>query len=439
MPDRFHGSARPHTVLEGTPRDRFATKQEWPYRGCSPSSPRAGTARTAPVWILRAAGHQHRPSVAAIRLDLGDMPWAGVPCWSGGPARWAQETVPLAYALRYTTHVRPAMPGNPISLKTLIRVAKARAHHAEYRTGRECRPTNATLAACAGVSVRTVQRASTALRMLGVATEVLRGRQRSRNERMASWRVGDRGRGWASVWALHDGRFPIVSPHPGGSFLSSKNSRRENLTTPNRRQAAGSGAKKRRQCPDARAVALANRWITDEQSPPWARRYRTPAAWARILAGPAAHGWTPRDINQLITDWIGTGHWIPDSPHKPIGLLGGILAWHGRDNLADRPAALDEAREAAELAAERARIAANHADRAAHERARNAAQLAMHGTGRAAARAELAAGLRRAAERRTQAAACEAAHFDAAVRAARGLPPTAPPPHFDDVHRDHSQ
>ena len=78
-----------------------------PYRGCSASSPRAGTARTAPVWILRAAGHQHRPSVAAIRLDLGDMPWAGVPCWSGGPARWAQETVPLG--LRAALHhPRPA-------------------------------------------------------------------------------------------------------------------------------------------------------------------------------------------------------------------------------------------------------------------------------------------------------------------------------------------
>jgi hypothetical protein len=364
------------------------------------------------------------------------MPWAGVPCWSGGAARWAQETVPLAYALRYSTHVRPAMPGNPISLKTLLRVAKARAQHADHRTGRGCRPTNATLAACAGVSVRTVQRASTALRLLGVATEVLRGRQRSRTERMASWRVGDRGRGWASVWVLHDGRFPGVSPHPGGSHLGSKTSRRENLTTPTRRQAAGSGAKKRRQCPEPRALVLANKWITDEQSPPWARRYRTPAAWARILSGPAAHGWTPRDINQLITDWLGTGHWIPDSPHKPIGLLGGILAWHGRDNLADRPAAADEAREAAELAAEHARIIENKHDSHAHERARRAGRAAAQGTARAAARAEAAAIARRALERRTQTAAREAAHFDATVRAARGLPPATQSALGDREHQE---
>lgn len=424
MPDRFHGSACPQTVLEGTPRDQFATTPPRSYRGCSRTSPRSGTARTAPMWILRAAGHHELHAPVRIRLDLGDLPWAGVPCWSGGALRWIRETVPMAYALRYATHVRPAMPGNPVALKTLLRVAEARARYADHRTGRDCRPTNATLAACSGLSVRTVQRASTALRLLGVATEVLRGRQRSRDERMASWRVGDRGRGWASVWALHDSRFLRLSPHPGGSLVKNKNSRRENLTTPNRRQAAGSGAKKRRQCPEPRAVALANRWITDEQSPPWARRHRTPAAWARILAGPAVHGWTPRDINQLITDWVRTGgHWIPDNPHKPIGLLGAILAWHGRENLADRPAAADEAREAAELAAEQKRKAANALERAQHEQARRAAQAAAHGPGRNAARAQAAAIARRGLKRRTAAAAREAAHFDATVRAARGLRP----------------
>src|SRR5262249_6215052 len=138
MPDTFHGSGRPATVLEGTPRDLSATTPPLPYRGCTPVSPRTGTARTTPLWIVRAAGHDHgagRPRpVAAIRLELGDMPWAGVPCWSGGAQRWAQETVPIAYKLRYDSHVRPAMPGNPISLTTLVRVAQARAEHAGHRT-----------------------------------------------------------------------------------------------------------------------------------------------------------------------------------------------------------------------------------------------------------------------------------------------------------------
>ena len=63
-----------------------------------------------------------------------------------------------------------------------------------------------------------------ALRLLGVATEVLRGRQRTRTERLASWRVGDRGRGWASVWALHDDAqlarlVGALSPQPEGFWF----------------------------------------------------------------------------------------------------------------------------------------------------------------------------------------------------------------------------
>src|SRR5205807_5614489 len=140
----------------------------------------------------------------------------------------------------------------PVSLESLVAVAEGRATFADHRTGRNCRPTNERLAALTGLSVRTVQRASTALRLLGVATEVMRGRQRTRAERFASWRVGDRGRGWASVWALHDSRVQPLSPHPGGSLLPHKNSRKSVLTTPDRRQAAGRSAATRRAGPDNR-------------------------------------------------------------------------------------------------------------------------------------------------------------------------------------------
>ena len=172
-----------------------------PYRGSSPHTRRRGTAHTAPVWIRRAGGHcfdraaPHRPR---SRRGLGRRFRAGAGARGGGRT----STVPAAYRERYDTHVRPAMPNNPVSLKSLVAVAEARASFADHRTGRNCRPTNARLAAITGLSVRTVQRASTALRLLGVATEVMRGRQRTRAERFASWRVGDRGRGWASVWAL---------------------------------------------------------------------------------------------------------------------------------------------------------------------------------------------------------------------------------------------
>ncbi|ULP45607.1 MULTISPECIES: helix-turn-helix domain-containing protein [Mycobacterium] len=358
--------------------------------------------RTRP-WAARlaAADHErrrrtHAATAAAIALDLGDVPYAGVPCWTGRLERWTHWTVPVAYDCRYDTHVRPVMPGNPISRQALLAIAQARARYADHGTGRNCRPTNERLAADTGYSVRTVQRADTALRLLGVATEVLRGRQRTRIERMASWRVNDRGRGWASVWALHDNpqlnrQLSSLSPHPRSGPVRDTPSPHDVVTTgtgcPTGRRQRGAT---RRRAPDAGGAALARAWRSAPQSPPWAQRH-TASAWAALLAGPARHGWTPRDLNQLITDWAGVhGRSVPDSPHKPIGLLGAILGWHGRDNLDERPAALDEAREAAELAADRARIAAQLAARETTAAARAAGRAALSGPGHAAARAVLA-------------------------------------------------
>jgi hypothetical protein len=361
-------------------------------------------------------------SLPPIVLDLGELAWAGVPCWSGRAERWVTFTVPVAYATRYDSDVRSVMPGNPISLKSLVRVAEARARYADHGTGRHSRPTNETLAADTGLSVRTVQRADTALRLLGVATEVLRGRQRTKAERMASWRVGDCGRGWASVWALHDNPFinkviHALSPHPEGSAFRQIFSRREVITTdPRRHNGVGNRGAPRRASPNRAAAALARAWRADPNSPPWARRY-TISAWARVLAAPAHHDWTSRDVNQLIRDWIGVGHWLPDAPHKPIGLLRAVLAWH--TNLAERPAALEEAREAAARAARRAQLRAQAAAHAEHERARAVGRRALGGPGHAAARAVAAEATRRAAHKRTQAAAQDAARIEAVTDTAR--------------------
>jgi hypothetical protein len=361
-----------------------------------------------------------RAVAAAIVLELGEAPYAGVPCWSGRAERWAVFTVPAAYAARYDSCVRPVMPGNPVSLNAVRAVAQARARYADHGTGRNCRPTNERLAADTGVSVRTVQRADAALRLLGVATEVLRGRQRTRIERLASWRVGDRCRGWASVWALHDNPFinkliRVLSPHPEGSAFRQKSSRRKVVTTADRRRAgAGKHGAARRASPNRGGIGLARAWRADPHTPPWAARYSV-SAWATVLAGPAAHGWVSRDINQLIADWTGVGHWRPDTPHKPIGLLGAILAWHGHNNLDQRPAAHDIAREAAELAAHRAHLAAQQAAHLEHQHAREVARRALDGPGHAAARAAA----RRVAHRRTAQAANQQAHFDALIEHAR--------------------
>lgn len=388
------------------------------------------TRPTRAVQLVSSAGHRaaavnasHIARVPAIVLELGERAFAGVPCWSGRAERWTVFTVPIAYDLRYDTHVRPALGGNQVSRRAVLRVAEARARYAEYGTGRGSRPSNERLAADTGYSVRTVQRADVALRLLGVATEVLRGRQRTRTERLASWRVGDRGRGWASVWALHDDaelarQVSALSPHPGGSSVRSPSSRRKVVTTGRRRPAgvekpawrSGGG-------PDPGGTRLAIRWRADPESPRWAHRY-TPQAWARLLAGPARHRWTSRDLNALVRDWIGVNGSLPDSPHRPIGLLGAMLAWHGNDTA--RPAALDDAREAEELAAARTRVAAQHVERVAAAEARAVGRAAVGGTGHTAAREVAAAIAARALARRTHVVAADTARHDAAVRAARG-------------------
>jgi hypothetical protein len=116
------------------------------------------------------------------------------------------------------------------------------------------------------------------------------------------------------------------------------------------------------------------------------------------LAKPAAHGWTPRDVNALISDWAGTGHWLPESPYKPIGLLGAMLAAHG--DLDNRPAAYDVAREQQELALARARVAEQIAARQADREAREAGRAALSGLGHEAARRALAEIQERAKRRR---------------------------------------
>ena len=400
---------------------------------------RRGVARTRPwaVRVAQAACERRGGSTLAdtsatkpapaIVLELEAGVWAGVGCWAGRAERWTRFTVPIAYDLRYDTAVRPALGANQVSRAAVLAVAAARAGYAEYATGRNSRPTNERLAADTGLSVRTVQRADAALRLLGVATEVLRGRQRTRAERLASWRVGDRGRGWASVWALHDDAalaraITALSPHPEGSLVENPISCSSLLTTSSRRP-SGSGGRgaKRRASPDGGGGGrLAATWRADPHAPPWAQRH-TVHAWAAVLAAPAAAGWVSRDVNALIADWAGVHGWVPDNPHTAIGLLGAMLAWHG--DPAVRPAAAEMAQEAAELAAARARVAEQFAERDRAAAARAAGHAVRTGAGRAAALLAAAEAHTRALTRRTGAAAADAARLDAAVRAARGLPP----------------
>lgn len=331
----------------------------------------------APRWVVRLA------------LGVGEGAYKNVPLWSGAQ-RWARIQVPVAYDLRYKA-ARHLMPNNGVSRAAVMKVADARARYAEGATGRHCRPSNATLARCTGLPVRTVQRASLALRLMGCATEILRGRQRTKMERLASWRMGDRSRGWASVWALHT-PIPVVdnsrdrnglwcpvsgnlSPHPRrGSVSVGKVPLQGNLPTRNDPQdRAGQGPPTKGGAPrhstdrrtptrgrfgpvDEKGRLLALRWLSDGQTPAWAGRF-TPRGWARLLAASAAHGWSPADINTMIREWVSVGgNYLPPQPYRPHGLLGAIFKWHG--DLSNRPAAAADAQAVAHLAAEQAHTAA---------------------------------------------------------------------------------
>ncbi len=414
MTGSSHGSARLSAVLDGAHRDLSNSNVRAPatrapstsapptYRGCSPTLRRRGIIRTSSTSEVLAIRRGRRvlgrplPAPSAfVGLELDSDAYRAVPCWSGGPTQWAHVTVATAYDLRYAT-IRDRMCNGGIARNSLIVIAAAMARFADWTTGRNCRPSNEQLTAATGFSERTVQRGRECLRLLGVATEVLRGRQRTYAERMASWRMGDRHRGWASVWVLHDNPqvnrvIHTLSPHLERSQVTTTSPSFKSLITTRTGARARHHGAARRPAPDENGRRLAALWRADPHAPPWTRKY-TAGSWAGMLAGPAAAGWTPNDLTMLVRDWLATGHWIPDNPARPIALLGTLLAWHTSHNtLADRPAALDDAREAETAAqAARQRIAAQEAHRE-YLIARAIGKAAATGPGRNAAFAALAA------------------------------------------------
>jgi len=370
------------------------------YRGCSTTLRRRGTIRTTPIADVvairrgrRMAGRELPPASQFVNLEIEPDAHVGVACWSGGPTRWAQVTVACAYDARYP-QIRDQMTA-PVSKRAVVAIAAEMARFADRSTGRNCRPSVATLATRTGFSERTVQRARECLRLLGVATKVVRGRQRTYVERMASWRIGDRSRGWASVWALHDNQqvnrvIHILTPHLERSPLKTAISPlRRLVTTHAGAGGARQGVATRRRSIDKDGQRLARAWREHPKAPPWSRKYGT-GAWAAVLAAPARAGWTAEDLNAAVSDWLIGGHRISDAPPRPIGLIGAILAAYTAHNeLSVRPMACAEAA-AAEEAAQRAEQALQReAERQAHVRGREIGRAALDGPGRASVRATM--------------------------------------------------
>ncbi len=329
--------------------------------------------------------------------------YAPVPCW-WSRQRWV-EHVERVYRRHYLL-LRPrlvAVSGGGISLQAVLAVSRAHAAAADFGTGRDSRPMlgdtggERGLTAETGFGARTITRARTFLRLAGLATEVQAGRHRTLPERLDSWERGDTARGWTAVYALHH-----TSTHPVDNFASIVAGQTRDGTPPrsgslpptsSEEKMVTTGAKpedrgasrpastnagrcgRRRAVPDARGVLLATRWCQDPDSPPWAR-YKTPTTWAALLALPARHGWTVRDLHRLLDNHSASGRRLLTHPTNPIAYLSWLL---NQTDLTNRPCAMDDVYAAyeADLAAQHRAAAPDRLAAAVH--ARDAARAALHG------------------------------------------------------------
>ena len=364
---------------------------------------RYGTARTPRAVSGHVHGHQCHsltpmfvnalggPEAACRRycqvtLELEPGAYGGIASWRGAQ-HWVEIVVRCAYTAEYN-RIRPelvktskadSVAGGGISLKSLLAVAKVMAGAADFDSGRSSRLSIATLVERTGLGERTVQRARQALKLLRVATEVLRGRLRRKGERMASWRFDDKSRGWASVWALHP-RKPVdktrmsvagsiqMAPHPRRGQFSIPTSRREVLNTKRSvdKRAASRRKESRSEVEKAdsirKGLLLASKWLGNPRTPVWARQH-TPRGWASALAESAAHGWTADDLNFTIDAWAEARKMTPDPKH-PIAFIRWLMkeqdlafSPHVLAQIAAEQAKAERQRQSSQFEAERARYA----------------------------------------------------------------------------------
>lgn len=301
--------------------------------------------------------------------------YSGIATWEDAQ-HWVETVVRSAYEAEYE-RIRPQLiksSGGGIRLKSLLAVSTVMASVADFKTGRNSRATVELIMKLTGLGERTVQRARKALVLLRVATEVLRGRLRTKIERYASWRVGDKFRGWASVFALHPFR-PVdktrtsasgsiqMAPHPLWGLFKRSSSSLSKLNT--RKKAKGPASRSIESDSDRERLEglrkgrlLAAEWLRSTQTPVWALPL-TVKDWASALVEPAAHGWTGNDLNAILT-----ARTFAPKPENPRGFMKWLLKTqdmdfppHVLDRIAYEQGRAERAQRAAEFEAERARRA----------------------------------------------------------------------------------
>ena len=356
--------------------------------------------------------------------------YARVPCWWSAE-RWITH-VERVYTRHYLLmrHRLVATTGGGISLRAVLAVAAAHATAADFHTGRNSWPLLGTtggergMTAATGLGERTITRARTFLRLVGLATEVQQGRQRTLPERLDSADRGDTARGWTAVYALHHtsthpvdnpeyivaGQTPNGTPPRSGLFTPSASAEKRVSTPPHpqrpptggedgaprnastKKGVSGRGAKPTR----APGTALMLTWRTDPACPDWARAYAA-HRWAGALTGAVEAGWTARDLTQMLVDLTNTGHHILTRPRRPISYLLALLT---KVDLHEPPTLTRDLHDAAHQAARAEQTAQRAVERADNDQARQTAIAALSGPGRALAHQVLATTSRAAAQRR---------------------------------------
>jgi len=375
--------------------------------------PRGAVAASRPQG--RRDAHGSVPLRPLLRRPVSSGVYARVPCWCSAQ-RWL-EHVERVYRRHYllVRHQLVATTGGGISLPAVLAVAAAHAAAADFGTGRNSGPllgqTGAErgMTAATGRGERTISRARTFLRLVGLATEVQAGRHRTLLERLDSAERGDKNRGWTAVYALHHtsthpvdkpvgigaGQSPDGTPPRSGLVPSSSLGKRVVSTGAEHPSGSVDGAPRRASTrgrvregtcdPGGVGLALSTALRAHPECPGWIRRY-SPHAYTGALTGWAQAGWTARDVIQHLDDVATTGFRVYDTPRNPVKYL---LALLHRGDIGERPTLWRDAHAAAETAAAAERIAAAPTQLAAAAEARVVGRAALDGVGRAQVRAIL--------------------------------------------------
>ncbi|MGW3483886.1 replication protein [Rhodococcus indonesiensis] len=202
MPGTSQGNAHPEPDTTNQPTIQAGAPAHPPHTPTTPpGDPEWDTLvaqATAAVDALHTLNTTTGQRGRSFSLPVPDGRHARIPIWSGRTT-WLRQ---LRQALTTDTG-REALRKHHISIDRLMAVAAAHAHYADSATGRGVTASRTTLAARAGVSVSTVNRARRVLRTLGAAHELVRGRILTHTEFMAAelHHGGPQHRA-ASVWAL---------------------------------------------------------------------------------------------------------------------------------------------------------------------------------------------------------------------------------------------